>query len=76
MPACSGRVLFKNGSKAVDIKVEGKCSTGMTKTRTRSDGSFDLATSNTTGRFDKLFVDGDLVDRDVNGGGHIYYLTR
>ena len=76
MPACSGTVLFKSGSKAEGIKVTGKCSAGITETRTRRDGSFDLQTSNTTGRFEKLFVDGRQVDTNVNGNGRIYHLTR
>lgn len=76
MPACSGKVLHRDGSKASGIKVEGKSDAGMTGTRTGSDGSFDLSSMNTSGKFQKVFVDGDEVDRNVSGGNHIYYLKR
>lgn len=75
MPACSGRVLYHDGSRASNLKVEGKCEAGMVKTHTRSDGSFELTTNNTSGRFQKIFVNGRHVASDISGY-HTFYAHK
>lgn len=75
MPACSGKVLYRDGSPAADVKVEGVSSGGgMIAVHTRRDGSFDLSTSDTTGEFTRIYAKGQLVGTNIKGGNRILHL--
>jgi len=75
MPACSGKVLHKDGSPAAGVKVEGVSNRGgMIAAHTRRDGSFDLSTSDTTGEFTKIYAKGQLAGTNMKGSNRILYL--